>query len=111
MSDIQSLQNLQTPAILILYPQQQNSEGCHASSNGSVNNDNTQYENPNPYDVLKDASSIPIITVSSTVKDQDPVARERIHICQYPNCNKTYFKNSHLKTHIRTHTGQYFFTV
>lgn len=57
-------------------------------------------------------SLLPDSTVPSTglegKRGRKGVAKKRaaVHSCEYPGCTKTYTKSSHLKAHLRTHTGE-----
>ena len=44
--------------------------------------------------------------VNSQNTNEDGSARKKKHICHYPNCNKVYGKTSHLRAHLRWHTGE-----
>nr|QSX72213.1 transcription factor Sp-like A [Halisarca dujardinii] len=39
-------------------------------------------------------------------KNEDGSPKKKQHVCHYPNCNKVYGKTSHLRAHLRWHTGE-----
>jgi hypothetical protein len=59
--------------------------------------------NPSSF-VLLAPSAAP--TASVPAPEKEPDTRRRIFECNFEGCSKNYFKSSHLKAHMRTHTGE-----
>lgn len=87
------------------------------SSNGTTFNFNTapQSQVPTEVDALMQALEEPTSSTTSTTSNQDPSStthshsrngKPRKHICPLPDCAKAFSQPTHLKIHLRSHTGE-----
>lgn len=85
--------------VMLVLPQSSVSQGTHCPQT-VMTLGNTKLLPLAPAPVY--LSTGPSSTTTATKMD---FSRRRNYVCNFPGCRKTYFKSSHLKAHLRTHTG------
>ncbi|RWS15948.1 Krueppel-like factor 11 [Dinothrombium tinctorium] len=94
---------------LLVTPSQQIT--AQQSNQTSVGNMTSTISSQQPQVIFATPAFAPFASLTTSggelLSGKKPVPeRRRSYQCTYPNCTKTYFKSSHLKAHIRTHTGE-----